>query len=94
MYINFIINVLNLQFNNGINQVMEEYITKRTRICRACPICDQENEICNAHLYLNPKNNDVSTKPKPGYLKGCGCHLQWKIKNKNSHCPCGKWDAE
>ena len=40
---------------------MEEYITKRTKICRACPICDQENEVCNAHLYLNPENNDVST---------------------------------
>ena len=52
---------------------MEEYITKRTKICRACPICDQENEICNAHLYLNPENNDVSTTPKKGYLKGCGC---------------------
>ena len=46
---------------------MEEYITKRTKICRACPICDQENEICNAHLYLNPENNHVSTTPKKGY---------------------------
>ena len=35
---------------------MEEYITRRTKICRACPICDQENEICNAHLYLNPEH--------------------------------------
>ena len=51
---------------------MEEYITKRTKICRACPICDQENEICNAHLYLNPENNDVSTTPKKGYLKEIG----------------------
>ena len=49
---------------------MEEYITKRTKICRACPICDQENEICNAHLYLNPINNDVSTEPKEGIFKG------------------------
>ena len=73
---------------------MEEYITKRTKICRACPICDQENEICNAHLYLNPINNDVSTEPKEGYLKGCGCWLHAKIKNSNSHCPCGKWDSE
>ena len=73
---------------------MEEYITKRTKICRACPICDLENEVCNAHLYLNPKNNDVSTTSKKGYLKGCGCVLKFKINNKNSHCPCGKWDAE
>lgn len=73
---------------------MEEYITKRTKICRTCPICDQENEICNAYLYLNPINNDVSTEPKEGYIKGCGCHLKYKIPNVKSKCPCGKWMPE
>ena len=86
MYIELSRNYLNKYIN-----YMEEYITKRTKICRACPICDQENEICNAHLYLNPINNDVSTEPKEGYLKGCGCWLHAKIKNLNSKCPCGKW---
>ena len=72
---------------------MQEYITERTRICRHCPICDNENEICNANLYLNPETDDVSINPKSGYIKGCGCHLKFKIKNKKSFCPCGKWQA-
>lgn len=71
--------------------MIPEYISKRTRICRQCAICDQENEICNAYLYVNPATNDVSVEPKKGYIKGCGCHLKYKIKNINSHCPAKKW---
>ena len=71
--------------------MIPEYVTKRTIICRKCPICDNEREICNAHLYLNPNTNDVSTESKEGYIKGCGCHLKWKIANKKSKCPAGKW---
>ena len=71
--------------------MIPEYVTKRTIICRKCPICDNEREICNAHLYLNPDTNDVSTESKEGYIKGCGCHLKWKIANIKSKCPAGKW---
>lgn len=71
--------------------MIPEYVTKRTIICRKCPICDNEREICNAHLYLNPDTNDVSTEFKEGYIKGCGCHLKWKIANIKSKCPAGKW---
>lgn len=68
-----------------------EYITQRTKICRACPICDTDKEVCNAKLYINPDTNDVSTIAKPGYIKGCGCYLKYKIENINKHCPAGKW---
>ena len=71
--------------------MIPESVTKRTIICRKCPICDNEREICNAHLYLNPDTNDVSTESKEGYIKGCGCHLKWKIANIKSKCPVGKW---
>ena len=71
--------------------MIPEYVTKRTIICRKCPICDNEREICNAHLYLNPDTNDVSTESKEGYIKGCGCHLKWKIANIKSKCPAEKW---
>ena len=70
--------------------MIPEYVTKRTIICRKCPICDNEREICNAHLYLNPDTNDVSTESKEGYIKGCGCHLKWKIANIKSTCSAGK----
>ena len=71
--------------------MVPEYVTERTIICRKCPICDNITEMCNAGLYLNPETNDVSVYPKEGYIKGCGCHLKWKIANKKSKCSAGKW---
>lgn len=68
-----------------------EEIEKRYDICNACPICDREHGICNSDLYLNPKNNDISTYKKDGYIKGCGCLLEFKIKKDTAKCPCGKW---
>jgi hypothetical protein len=47
--------------------------------------------MCSPSLYLNPETNDVSTYQKEGYIRGCGCHLKWKIAGKKSKCPAGKW---
>ena len=64
---------------------------ERADICRKCPICDLSNWMCNASLYLNPETNEVSHSSKPGFIKGCGCNLSYKIKNPNKHCPAKKW---
>jgi hypothetical protein len=28
---------------------------------------------------------------KPGYIKGCGCHISNMVKNPNRQCNAGKW---
>lgn len=66
-------------------------VEERYNICRACPICDQENGICNSNLYLNPETNDVSISPRKGYIKGCGCIISLKIQKEKSKCPANKW---
>lgn len=68
-----------------------EEIENRWKICRHCPICNQEDAICNGQLYLNPETNDISVSPKEGYIKGCGCLLKMKIPNAKKHCPANKW---
>lgn len=73
---------------------MENFINKRTKICKSCPICDLDNWMCSSRLYINPTTNDVSTTLKNGYIKGCGCNLTIKIKNPNKKCPAGKWLQE
>lgn len=60
-------------------------------ICKMCGIYDSENKLCNGSLYLNPITNDVTTKPKSGYTKGCGCYIPRKVLNYNAKCPAGKW---
>lgn len=76
---------------DSVNVLSTDMIEERNAICRKCPICDLDNWVCNAKLYLNPETNDVSVTPKKGYVKGCGCLLLWKIQGANKHCPANKW---
>ena len=66
-------------------------IEERERICKACPIFNPIDEKCNSRLWLNPDTDEVSTTPKPGFIRGCGCILPVKIKSLVSHCIAGKW---
>lgn len=68
---------------------MEE---ERWNICKRCPLYTiRYGGQCNNKLWLDVDTNDVSTSAKPGYIRGCGCLLENKIKNPASVCPCGKW---
>ena len=67
------------------------YIDERMEICENCPIYSSVRGLCNPKLYLNPDTNDVSTTYKPGYIRGCGCFIKFKMKNRNNHCIAGKW---
>ena len=60
-------------------------------ICRKCPIFNPNNVTCNPNLWINPDTDDVSTYPKAGYIRGCGCKLKFKWANKSNHCIAGKW---
>lgn len=66
-------------------------IEKRKQICESCPIYNPVKQVCNPSLWLNPNTEDVSTRAKAGYIKGCGCHVLIKMKNLQSHCIAGKW---
>lgn len=46
---------------------------------------------CSSKLWLNPETNDVSIEKKDGYIKGCGCRINAKIRVADEKCPAGKW---
>lgn len=65
---------------------------KRLAICKQCPLY-KEGEYgptCNKNLYIN-KEQKTSWLPKSGYVKGCGCKLNFKTKNPNAHCIIKLW---
>ena len=66
-------------------------IEKRLEICKQCPIYSPINDTCNSKLWINPNNNLISTTQRAGYIRGCGCHIKYKVKNKASQCIAGKW---
>lgn len=66
-------------------------IDERREICERCPIYSPTRAICNPNLWLNPDTNEVSSKAKPGFIKGCGCAVKIKMRNPQNHCIAGKW---
>ncbi len=71
---------------------MKEYSTdERMEICKKCPIYNPLNRTCNSNLWINPDTNEVSTHAKVKYIRGCGCQLVYKTRNRNNHCIAGKW---
>jgi hypothetical protein len=64
----------------------------RLKICKDCPIYSPNwGGICNEKLWLDPDTNDVSVRPKEGYVQGCGCRLLAKTTLPNAKCVAGKW---
>lgn len=76
----------------GVNQTLAE---RRLEICESCPIFNRINKtiggVCSSYLYLNPTTNEISTKFKEGFFRGCGCRLNAKTRLINAKCPAGKW---
>lgn len=46
---------------------------------------------CSSKLYLNPETNDTSDKEIDGYIRGCGCRINAKVRVSAESCPAGKW---
>lgn len=69
--------------------MLEEESNFRIEICKHCPI--NNNGQCSNELCLNPKTNEVTTKNKFGFIRGCGCKLKIKVLLPDEQCPCGKW---
>ena len=74
--------------------VNEEREEMKRSTCMSCPLYLDLNgrEICNPNLYLNIEDKStVSSVPKSGYKRGCGCMLPPKWHNPSSVCPLNKW---
>lgn len=67
----------------------------RREVCRKCPLYHINDfwgwAECNSHLFMNQATGETSKDPVPGYVKGCGCRIEAKIRVAGEHCPAGKW---
>ena len=67
----------------------------RIAICKRCPLYKldpKKGPICNNALYIDPVDKKTTSFiKKKGYIKGCGCKLQYKAKNLDLHCIIGLW---
>lgn len=67
------------------------FAEERLNICYACPLFIKEDKVCNPHLWMNPSTLETSKKAKAGFVRGCGCLISRKVKQKGSHCHLGLW---
>lgn len=76
----------------NIIKSIEEIAEYRMSICQRCPVYSTKyGGLCNNKLWFNPETNDVSTSSKIGYIRGCGCLLESKVKNPDAVCVAEKW---
>jgi hypothetical protein len=63
----------------------------RMEICKKCPLYKMSNlgPICNNRLYMNSEG-EISTNPRPGYKRGCGCRLNAKTRLDRAVCAHGR----
>ena len=40
---------------------------------------------------MDKKTGQSSRLPHAGWVRGCGCKLQWKTRNQTAHCIAGRW---
>ena len=84
----------NLIVINHLLYNMDAFVEKRLAICKNCAIAKIDREfglICDSRRYLNPETNESSWFKKDGWIKGCGCFINHKVKNQNNHCPAKLW---
>lgn len=78
---------------NLLNKEEELYL-ERMKVCSKCKLLKVDKifgETCNSTMYLNPKTNELSPIPRPGFIHGCGCVLGSKNRVKEAECPLKKW---
>lgn len=79
----------NFELVPNTTQNLSEY---RLNTCYHCPLYSTKyGGMCNNKLWYDKESGDISIHPKQGYINGCGCLLESKVKNPNSVCPLEKW---
>jgi hypothetical protein len=78
---------------SGLTSEKEEEIYRsRAKICLHCPL--KVGNTCNKKMWIDPETTNISSTPKEGYSRGCGCQLNKKQKSPTSVCPAGFWGGE
>ncbi len=70
---------------------IKQLAQERLAICNECPLFIKESEVCNPNKWMNPTTKEVVYKPQLGYIKGCGCLISRKARQRNSHCHLELW---
>ena len=72
----------------------QELHDKRMKICRECPLFDENGLLgptCSSKRCYNTKTNSVELYPSSDTICGCGCVMEKASRVKSKKCVLGKW---
>lgn len=73
---------------------LSDFAKKRLAICKECLLYKNDPEkgpICNPAKYMSPDGKEISYFKKEGWIKGCGCLINFRVIQQNSKCVAKKW---
>ena len=75
---------------------MENFAEKRLKVCQSCPLFKKQydgNHRCDGHKWMNPVTKETSYLPKKGWIRGCSCLIELKVKQLSAKCVAGLWES-
>lgn len=69
----------------------KELSESRMKICRICPLYNENNDRCDASRCINVKTGEMAMGPGQDIVCGCNCFMKKKTANPASHCVMKKW---
>lgn len=63
----------------------------RMKVCRKCPLYNNENDRCDASRCINVKTGKMEMGPGKDIVCGCNCYVSKKSRVLNAKCVLNKW---
>lgn len=78
---------------NELMKKENELYDYRMAICKKCPLLKETifGLVCSDKVYINPKTNEISDIPEIGFINGCGCRMEAKVRVPSARCNLNKW---
>lgn len=70
----------------------DELSEARMKICRECPLYNEDTDRCDSGRGINIKTEELVKYPGKDIVMGCGCKMQPKSKSPSSKCVLNKWE--
>lgn len=69
----------------------QELSESRMKICRECPLYNEETDRCDSKKCYNKETGEVTSVPGKLTICGCGCYLHKKSRVPLAKCPMSRW---
>lgn len=78
-------------WTNDLLKREQELFESRMKICKECPLYNENTDRCDVSRCINIKTNEMALGPGKDIVCGCNCYMNKKTRVPSSHCVMKKW---